>query len=264
LPREIKDFVVAGKTFKISGNTEDVYFQFLSATDGLNDLALRICEKWEDPRAVVLDVGANIGFTASMFANEAPQGKIYCFEPSPKVYSQLQDNISLNAFSNCETYQLGVGKKLGSLGFFDDPNSASASHIVQLESPLNIPNQLIEITTIDHFAEIHGLDRLDLIKIDVEGFELDVLLGAATSLERFKPKVYLEFNSFTLIAYGNLNPRHFLEQLIAIFPHVYTIMDGVFSEIRTPASILGFIHANLLRCHCVNDLLCAYEPVVLG
>jgi len=259
----VKEFTVNDKTFSVCGSPQDVYFQYLAVDDGLNEVAVRICESWTDREAVVLDVGANIGFTSSMFANEVPSGHVYGFEPSPQVFPRLNETLALNGFTNCSTYQLGMGKEPGALAFYDDPGSASASHIVSGDNAYNVPTTSIEVSTIDAFVKKEGLTRVDMIKIDVEGFELDVLAGAVETLARFRPKVYLEFNSFTLIAYGNLNPRFVIEKLVEIFPHVYTIRNGQFSEIRGPLSILNFLHANLTQHICVNDLYCSFEELVL-
>ena len=113
--------------------------------------------------------------------------------------------------------------------------------------------------TLDAFVDEHDLQRIDLIKIDVEGFEPEVLAGARRTLERFHPSVLLEFNSFTLIAYGNHNPRTLLETLLDTFPHVYRFQAGKMIEIRDDASRLAFLHDNLVKHGCVDDLYCSYE-----
>ena len=111
----------------------------------------------------------------------------------------------------------------------------------------------------DEIVSRFSLDRLDLIKIDVEGFEMDVLEGARDTLERLRPNVFLEFNSFTLIAYGNHNPRSVLERLLSLFSAIYRFEDEVEHRVREGEGVHGFMHDNLIKHGCVDDLYCTFE-----
>ena len=72
-----------------------------------------------------------------------------------------------------------------------------------------LANTIINVVSIDDFVNEHKIQRLDLIKIDVEGFEAEVIKGAAKTLAGLKPRVFVEFNSYSLIATRNVNPRDF-------------------------------------------------------
>lgn len=68
--------------------------------------------------------------------------------------------------------------------------------------------------------------------------------------------IYLEFNSWTLIAFQNINPREFLEYLTSNFEFIYHILsDGTLNRLKDDASLLGFLHENLVNHGCVDDLL---------
>lgn len=114
---------------------------------------------------------------------------------------------------------------------------------------------MVSVRTIDEIAAAANLTRLDLIKIDVEGFEMSVLAGAKRVLGQFRPLIFMEFNSFTLLAYGNVSPRAAIEQLVAEFSEVYCFKDGKPELIKTKNDILGFLHENLVRHGCIDDLL---------
>ncbi|TWT93514.1 hypothetical protein Pla100_40320 [Neorhodopirellula pilleata] len=69
-------------------------------------------------------------------------------------------------------------------------------------TPKHIASAQVDVLTLDDFVRSQAVDRIDLIKIDVEGYELNVLRGAKESLERFRPSIILEVNSITSRAAG--------------------------------------------------------------
>lgn len=156
---------------------------------------------------------------------------------------------------------MALGAAPERVAFFDNPTSASASHLVAPNRTLGATSGDVQVSTVDRVLAEQGLARLDLIKIDVEGFEAEVLMGAERTLATLKPLVYLEFNSFTLIAYGDRNPRHFLEDLLGRFPFVYRFEAGAPRRIQGAADVLEFIHDNLVKRGCVDDLLCCFDAL---
>jgi len=223
-----------------------------------NDFLTYIVRNTISHNSCVLDVGANIGVTSVLFAGAATSGQIHSFEPSPTAFPLLQATIRANHLTNVTPHQLACGAQKGQLTFFDNPDSASASHLAVADRALGRSNTTVDVTTLDDFVQEHAIERLDLVKIDVEGLELDVLTGASDVLSQLKPGVFLEFNSFTLIAYGNQNPRFVLETLLERFPHVYRFENGKPCEIRGEDSVLTFIHDNLLKRRSVDDLYCCH------
>jgi FkbM family methyltransferase len=253
-----RTIAVGDRQIQIAGRADDPYFANLKLSDSAHDFLRRYIADGAGPEAVIFDVGANIGLTSVLFAQCA--AAVYAFEPSKDAYPALQQTLRANNIRNCRTFPCALGAAQGRLRFCDDATSASASHLVDGGS-LGSSTYEVDVTTLDAVVAREQLQRLDLIKIDVEGVEGDVLRGAAESLERFRPTVFVEFNSFTLIAYGNVNPRAFLEQLLHTFPHVYRHHADGLSEIRDPGSVLGFIHDNLVLRGCVDDLLCSFCPI---
>ncbi|HEY1425656.1 MAG TPA: FkbM family methyltransferase [Caulobacteraceae bacterium] len=251
---------LAGRAFEICGRPGDPYFENV-ALDGSNDFLAWFCANRLARDAVVFDVGANIGVTAVVFAATVTEGAIWCFEPSPAVYPCLLQTLGRNGLDRCRPLPLALGAAPGRLAFYDNPTSASASHLVAGDQTLGPASDNVDVSTIDRVVQERGLERLDLIKIDVEGFETEVLEGAERTLAALKPTVYLEFNSFTLIAYGNRNPRQFLEELLARFDFVYRFEAGAPRQISGAADVLDFIHDNLVKHGCVDDLLCCFEPL---
>jgi len=256
-----KTVTINGDAFTICGRSSDPYFDHLTLDDHTNDFLLNVSRSLLAKDAVVFDIGANLGLSTVMMATSAPSGKIFSFEPSPSIYPYLEKTVAENFLKHCVTLPIALGEAPGELSFFDNPTSASASHLVVGDRSLGGSNYTVKVSTVDDFVFENNLERLDMMKIDVEGFELDVLKGANKTLALLKPAVFLEFNSFTLIAYGNQNPRHVLENLMTIFAHIYRFENGKMQEIRDEESVLGFIHGNLVRRGCVDDLYCCQRKL---
>ena len=246
-----------GEPIKVSGRPGDPYFDNLSLSHGTNDLLVKVARELPQD-AVIADIGANIGLTSVIFSRSSPAGSVYCFEPSPRTLDHLNATLLSNDASNCQVYPLALSNRVGMMSFLDNMTSASASHLTGTSQTLGGANCEVETTTLDLFIEQHGISRLDLMKIDVEGFEMEVLEGAVRTIERLRPALLIEFNSFTLIAYGDKNPRSVLKYLLDTFPHVYRLEGGKFIEIRDEPSQLVFIHANLIKNRCVDDLFCRF------
>lgn len=208
-------------------------------------------------RAVVFDIGANIGMTA-VIAAKSGAAEVHAFEPDPNVFPLLLDTIAANAVS-VDAHNMALGESEGSLSFFSNPSSASASHLVTQDTLGHTPTGTVQMSTLDAFVNVRGIDRIDFIKIDVEGFEIDVLRGARKTIERMKPSLLVEFNAFTMVGFRDINPRDLLRQLQQTFPYVYRFKDGQSSLIDSDAAALGFIHDNLVSAGCVDDLYCSFR-----
>ncbi len=150
--------------------------------------------------SVMIDVGTNIGFVSLSCAKHLTHGRVYGFEPSTYNYQKCMKNISLNSVSNVEINQIGLGKTPSVLSLrSNDQSNHGMSHIDLLEQG---DTEKITINTLDNFALSHGLTKMDLLKIDVEGFELQVLQGGTKSIQQFKPLIVLEVNENFLNRYG--------------------------------------------------------------
>ncbi|MDX2035019.1 MAG: FkbM family methyltransferase [Isosphaeraceae bacterium] len=159
---------------------------------------LGIKDKWEHlnlerlvPRdAVVLDLGANFGYYSVKIARRlSDKGKVYALEPNPTNHTRLVENVALNGLENrISVHRLGVSDASGTLTMVDDPTNTGHALVSTAEGAFPI-----EVVTIDDFVESQGLDRLDVIILDVEGYEPRALRGARRTIERFRPMVFVEF-----------------------------------------------------------------------
>ncbi len=255
----LKTILVAGKPFLISGRAGDSNFDHLG--EGNANAFLSRVAKLLPRDAAIFDVGANMGVTTAILAGNLDNATIYDFEPSPEAFPYLVETLKLNGLTECYPINIALGATVGQLSFLHNTNSSSASHLVTQDS-LGAGNATVQVSTIDHEIDSRSIKRLDFIKMDVEGFEIDVLDGAEKTLRTLRPKVFLEFNTFTMMAFRNVYPRAFLERLISQFPYVYRHRDsGQLSVVRTGAQQIEFIHDNLITKGCVDDLLCCWNAI---
>lgn len=154
---------------------------------------------------LVLDVGANKGdYTLEvMSVNEGL--KIYAFEPHPKTFLKLKQNIS--NYHNVQCVNKAIGHEQGFLELFDYKNNDGSTHASLLKGVIEEIHQAepishnVEVQTIDNFLQQHKIMCVDLLKIDTEGNELNVLQGAAQSIKQGKIKViHFEFNQMNVIS----------------------------------------------------------------
>lgn len=144
------------------------------------------------PGDVFVDAGAAIGFF-SLLASRlvGPQGSVVAFEPFPENAARLRKNAALNDFANVEVNQAAVADAEGTAAFRFAPGRwYGGSLCPPIGSGENIDTISVSVTTLDNFFV--GRREPDVIKIDVEGSELDVLMGAMNLLEDARPSLLIE------------------------------------------------------------------------
>lgn len=142
---------------------------------------------------VVIDIGAHLGLMSVIIAKLiGKHGKLYSFEPTPKTFEILKKIIHINDCDNIVTpFNKAVSNFVGLVDFFVDENEGSnANSLVGRKDKIRSA-QKIEVNTLDNCVAELKLEKLDLIKIDAEGSELDVLNGAKNTIENFKPILIL-------------------------------------------------------------------------
>jgi FkbM family methyltransferase len=137
----------------------------------------------------VLDVGSNVGEVAMHFARQVTStGEVHAFEPMPNVFAKLQRHVSANRLDNVHLYNHGLGDA-ESVVTFDSPapGNRGASRVDVGGEGLKL-----RVRRLDDVVAERGLTRVDVVKIDVEGYEVHVLRGARETLTRFRPTLAVE------------------------------------------------------------------------
>jgi FkbM family methyltransferase len=143
----------------------------------------------------VVDVGANVGVLAVASAVAVGEaGRVLAIEPHPRTASFLRGNVALNRLTNVDVEVCALGADPGSVRF-TDRTSDEQNHVSRQRSASTIE---VSVRTLD---SLFAAPALDLLKIDVEGYELPVLLGAARTLARTRC-VYFESGESHFTAFG--------------------------------------------------------------
>ena len=143
--------------------------------------------------SVVLDIGACEGMFSIMVAKLFPEIKVIAVEPVPRTFYQMLKNISLNGVTNIETLMEAVGPTMGktTINVSRDFSGGSSSVITFVEK--DMVQVECEMTTLDELFHRYCLDRVRLMKIDIEGAEYEVL--ANTSVLKHIDYVVAEFHA---------------------------------------------------------------------
>ena len=176
------------------------------AVDGYYDFPIvRVIQKLLKPGMTFVDVGAHVG-QYSLLGSDlvGMEGTVHSFEPEPETFGLLQHNVLMNGLHNVHLIRCALGESFKEVKLY----VARPDNIGQtsLRQPNNFSGVQVQVQcrTLDDYAGEHRIDRINLIKIDVEGAELDVLLGARGVLSRNpKPHIIIEFWEEFQQAYGS-------------------------------------------------------------
>jgi FkbM family methyltransferase len=188
---------------------------------------------------VVLDVGAHAGQMARLFAGMMPRGRVHAFEPGAYALAVLRAAVALRGRGRIAIEPIGLGarpdrlvlttpiKRSGSYGFgLSNLGNAAAGDAVRHE---------VRVDTVDNFVARSGLRRVDFIKADIEGWEMQMLLGAERTLTELRPVLLLEMVDAQLARAGNshaglwrflIDRRYQAHRLEAGLPRFTPAADG--------------------------------------
>jgi len=136
----------------------------------------------------IIDIGANIGYYALLESQLASKGQVYAIEPVPENFNLLLKNIELNGCRNISTYNFAIGNVNGFLDMYvyDKCNWSSFTRIPD-EKIVDIIQ--VPIMTLDTFIESHVSAHPCFIRMDVEGFEYEILKGSQNTLRSAGPLI---------------------------------------------------------------------------
>ena len=160
----------------------------------------------------IFDVGAHKGQTSSYFCKVFPNCFIYAFEPSSVLFEILEQKVKYRSNIKCNNFAFGESEKNA---FLTQPTSDLCGQVTSIEDLNSIR---IKVERIDKFCLKKDIPQIDLLKIDVEGYELSVLQGAESLLQQNSIKAILlecDFNkedtqhSYFFDIYEYLVPQNF-------------------------------------------------------
>lgn len=176
---------------------------------GYSQPQLKLLKRYLSKGAVFIDVGANQGefsvYAASLIGKN---GKVFAFEPVSSVRQKLSRNITINGFDNVTICPWALGSKeeersiYGPGDAFSDGTYNMGLPTLFKTSERDLPLEQVRVRRLDDVVRETGVDRIDMIKLDIEGGEFEALKGAEAMLRRFRPVLIFEVGRQTCAAAG--------------------------------------------------------------
>lgn len=196
-------------------------------------------------KKLIIDIGVNIGATLLNFAKICPGGSVIGFEPDAKNLLKAEKNLRLNAFENVKIIRKGLGAEAAKVKLFKVNQANQGMNRILNEADLegDFEFEEIEIVRFDDFAKENSFERIDLIKIDVEGYEMKVLQGAEESLTKYSPVLFIELDD------DNLKAQNDSAQALILF------LERLGYEIRRADNKRPVSSSDDFE-HCHFDIIC--------
>jgi len=247
LPRSIT-LMINDYLGDIKANIDTIYPIERNMLTGSYDPELQsVISEYVKEGDVCLDVGANIGAISLSLAKKiGTSGKLYAFEPGPLLYQRLCNNFQLNSELDKVTTCInrGVSDEIGELFWNEEVHNRGNANLLA-KSGISVP-----ITTLDKYFEQVKLQKLNFIKIDVEGMEYEVMAGGIKTLESFKPIIYFETHP-VFEEIRKMNLHQMIEDLLTPLGYIfYTLSESRLVERK---SLEGLGTDTLAIPHKINQ-----------
>ena len=170
-----------------------------------------IIENYLKPGMTAFDIGANFGYhTFRMASLVNPSGKVFAFEPTAWAFDKFKRNLKLYpSINNIFYFNIGLSDNDSE----DVKNTFQSSY--RIDGNKTITHENISLYRVDTFVRENKINRLDFIKMDVDGYEGKVIKGAKNTIRTFKPKILFEFNPSLIISYGD-DPQELINTLLSL------------------------------------------------
>lgn len=208
---------IAHRDFQLSA--DDAYLQAMG--DRFEPNTVQLLSALIEPSDIVADIGANIGPTALLFSSLAQ--KVSAFEPSPSTNRFLEANLARAGVTNVDAVNLGLGQKAEARTLTFAANFRAGGYVSEKIRPdKGCVTGEICIGTLDrYFGDREVVPSF--MKIDVEGFEANVIKGGALLLARSRPVVVMEMNHFCLGVLHRVTLPDFLDYMRLVFQFLCAI-----------------------------------------
>ena len=159
--------------------------------DGLfSPSTLELADIFLTPHSILLDIGGNVGTFALPLAKAHPEIEVHAYEPNPVAIERFQKNIFINRLENIRLRELAIGRQTGEFEFWAFQNKDMG--LSSFRSPLQKGSRKINVRMVSLDDLNLGEKRVCMIKIDTQGYELEVLEGARRLIQRNYPPILLE------------------------------------------------------------------------
>jgi FkbM family methyltransferase len=150
------------------------------------------CRRLVMPGDTVFDIGANIGLVTMLLSRlVGGAGKVFAFEPNPPSFEALSAALVRNRATNVELQRCALGAQSEERDLSIPTENAGAASLSLAFSTTSGSKTRVAVRTLDEFVAERGIKRIQFVKIDVEGFESEVLRGSKRALESIRPEIIL-------------------------------------------------------------------------
>jgi FkbM family methyltransferase len=183
-----------------------------------------------EPGDTFVDAGAFHGWY-SLAASRAvgEHGRVISCEPNPEAFAVLSRNIALNARMNIRAFNVALSNVSGRASLYSEPGDGLASSLGRVQGWA--VRTEVTVRRLDDVLEGMGVDRVDLLKIDVEGAEALVLEGAVNTLLRSRPAIILEINPRATTSVG-VPVRRAADILVGLGYRLYSVSAGALVSVK--------------------------------
>ena len=187
--------------------------------------------------AIVFDIGANIGNHCISISKHCKI--LYAFEPDPNTNENLNKNIKLNKINNISSHDIGLSDSDCTHEFYINiAGNVGASTLHPIDDNTKYKKTQIQLITGDKFVEENSIDKIDVIKIDIEGHEIQALEGMKKSINSFKPIILMEWTADHTITSSDANV--FFNELRQTYK-AYIALSSL-NKALWPTGFIGKIH----------------------
>jgi FkbM family methyltransferase len=171
----------------------------------------------------IFDVGANVGVHSVVLCKSLPRARVVAFEPAADTRRILEENVQRNGLAGrvvVEPYALS--NALGTAEFYDMEDDAYSS-LKDTGRKQLLRKTMVRLETLDHYVEVKRIRRIDLVKIDVEGFETQVIEGGLAMLRAMQPDLFVEIYQGRN---SNPDPARTIDLLLGAGYRAWIVVDG--------------------------------------
>lgn len=162
----------------------------------------------------VLDIGANIGYYSVLAAKKVGEtGRVFAFEPDKNNFISLEENLKLNGLTNVKSEAVAVGDYEGFSDLYvNTKHRGRSSFVKNFNETSDTLSYKVALSTLDEYAKKNNIKNIDVLKIDVEGYEIPVLKGGINTLKAsLGTKMFVECNPESL-----KGSSHTVDELLAV------------------------------------------------
>ena len=192
---EVKTIYFRG--FKLKLHLDDWIQQNIYFKGSYENIELNWVEKNLNTGDVFIDIGANIGVYTLTAAQKIAQGKVYAFEPFEQNHNSLLSNIELNTFQNIQVEKLAIAECKKNISLFYDEADKNLGMVSAYNASMK-NETIIKAVALDDYAAENKINKIAIVKMDIEGNELFALQGMKNILNYHQPKLLIEIDAAIL------------------------------------------------------------------